>query len=214
MDTKLLKICVGAGAIFSGGVGLGYLLGSHRQKEVIVYTPEPDVDEGEEKTDDQLQLDFELASVVENKDIEYIERETVVEKTTTTVKFDTSDDWNYEEEGKNRSPESPYILHYDEFIENELNFSQSTLTYFEGDNILCDEQDVPMYNHDEVVGELKFGHGSNDPNVVYIRNHHMKCEWEILYNPSSYEKEVLGLEAEKDLSDKGFKHGTPRFRME
>lgn len=126
-----------------------------------------------------------------------------------------TEDWDYYTELQKRGDE-PYIIHYDEFINDEMGYSQTTITYFEKDNILCDENDVPMYDWPKLVGKLEFGKGSNDPNVVYIRNPRLEMEWEVLYSSSSYAQEVLGLDAEDTITSKkkNLKHEVPRFRME
>ena len=131
--------------------------------------------------------------------------------------FDHDDDWNYEKETMTRTPGEPYVIHVDEFQGDEMGYdSQSTLTYYEKDGILTDEQNVPIYNPHQVVGELKFGHGSNDPNVVYIRNEKMKAEYEVLRDPSSYELEVLGYDAEEEMENelKHSRHQVMKFREE
>lgn len=123
--------------------------------------------------------------------------------------------WDYEQEVANRTQEAPYILHKDEFYADELEYSQTTLTYYAGDDILVDEEDKPIYNHAHIVGELRFGHGSGDPNVLYVRNDHMKAEYEILFDPGLYSVEVLGLEMEHNDRAEDVKHATPRrFRQE
>lgn len=125
-------------------------------------------------------------------------------------------EWNYELELNNRSEDIPYVLHYNEFFNEEMGFGQSTLTYYEGDDILTDENDVPIYNHSSVVGELLFGHGSNDPNVVYIRNEKLHAEYEVLREPGSYQVEILGADVETSYKEdlKHSKHQVPKFRPE
>jgi hypothetical protein len=131
---------------------------------------------------------------------------------------DANDDWDYEEERNNRSKHSPYVIHADEYQADEMGWdSQTTLTWYEGDEILTDSNDVPIYNPHTVVGDLKFGHGSGDPNIVYIRNERLEAEYEVIREEGSYEIIVLGgdgtgIEDEYEQSD--LKHSkTPlRFR--
>lgn len=124
-----------------------------------------------------------------------------------------NEDWNYTEELKHRSEERPYILHRDEFFSNENDYRQCSLTYYEGDNILCDEQDVPVYNPEKIVGELIFGHGSSDPSIVYIRNDRLEAEYEVILDHGYYQTEVLGHEIEDAVERNELKHGVQRFRM-
>jgi hypothetical protein len=80
-------------------------------------------------------------------------------------------------------------------MENEPDHIQHTLTYFEGDDVLTDEEDQPINETDDTVGNanlLKFGHGSKDNNIVYVRNEKLDLDFEITRSKGSYIKEVLG----------------------
>lgn len=127
------------------------------------------------------------------------------------------DGWDWDEERKFRERTSEdgigYIIHRDEFFNEESGYSQSTLTYYAGDEILVDEQEVPIYNHKAIVGELRFGHGSSDSNVVYIRNDRLKGEYEVIKDDGSYEIEVLGQQFEAAVSSSD-RRGVPKFRDE
>lgn len=128
----------------------------------------------------------------------------------------TDSEWDYEKELQTRTSSEPYVLHKDEFYANELDYVQVTLTYYNGDDILVDEDDTPVYNYHQVVGQTKFGHGSGDPNVVYVRNDKRKAEYEILFDPGMYSKEVLGLDIERNTRANDLRHSNhvPRFHME
>ena len=137
-------------------------------------------------------------------------KEQVVEVGTFPVAAD--EDWDYAEELKHRSKDKPYILHRDEFFSNESDYRQCSLTYYSGDNILCDENDVPVYNPEKIVGPLSFGHGSADPSIVYIRNDKLEAEYEVILEPGFYQTEVLGHEVEDGLAKDELKHFVQRFR--
>lgn len=128
-------------------------------------------------------------------------------------------DWNYEEEIARRElqPERPHIIHIDEFFESAGNdYRQHQLTYYAGDNILCDDNNVPMYNAKEVVGEIaeSFGHGSNDQNLLFVRNTVLDSEYEIIRDPGHYAVEVLGAEIEDgyETGDLKHSHSPHKFR--
>lgn len=123
-----------------------------------------------------------------------------------------NDDWNQEEEESARTNQEPYVLHKDEFWREEYGYDQLTLTYYAGDDILVDQEETPIYNHNSLMGPLTFGHGSNDQNVVYIRNDKLKAEYEILRDRGHYAIEVLGLEAEEKHDKASFKHSFTKFR--
>lgn len=110
---------------------------------------------------------------------------------------DKNDGWSYPAEMAKRSPDRPYIIHQDEFAGNETDYTQVTYTYYAQDQILTDEHDDVLNNVEELVGErnlTKFGHGTDDFNVLYVRNSKLELEFEICQLNKSYEQEVMGLE--------------------
>lgn len=119
-------------------------------------------------------------------------------------------DWDYDLELNNRDNETPYILHKDEFFNEEMGFRQTTVTYYAGDDIMADEQETPVYNYTQLMGPLKWGHGSGDPNVVYIRNEKLRHEWEVILHTGRFEVEVLGNEYVKELAEDELRHSTHR----
>jgi hypothetical protein len=105
-------------------------------------------------------------------------------------------EWDWHEERKSRSPDIPYVIHYDERYETE-GYSEVTLTFYDGDNVLCNERDeiVDPDDIDRLVGEknlYRFGHGSNDAAIVYIRNDQLEILYEVIKSPNSYAEEVHG----------------------
>lgn len=121
------------------------------------------------------------------------------------------DDWDYEEEVKHRTPHRPYVIHRDEFFsdDDDLNHHPHQLTYYNGDNVLVDEERKPIHNLVEVLGELKFGHGSDDPNVVYIRNEKLKADYEVCLDEGLYSVDVEGADME-DVLAKNIQHSAVR----
>jgi hypothetical protein len=127
----------------------------------------------------------------------------------------SDDGWDYERELKHRNESEPYVIHKDEFYADEKGYTQITLTYYSGDNIMVDEEDAPVYNHETIVGTLKFGHGSADPNVFYVRNDKRHAEYEILYDKGLFSQEVLGLEIENNERVHDLKHANvPKFKLD
>jgi len=224
MDDEILKprpdptVAI-VGAIALGiGFGIGYLLGK-RQQKFIHAVPAQDwdmsdlavVSDTEEETDTDIPDEF---SEVIEKGKTFIEQTLgePVEPEHRTI-FDTDSDgtvWNWEDETSKRTEEAPYILHQDEFITDEREYRQSNLTYYAGDDILVDEDNVPIYNPGVILGPLLFGHGSKDPNVVYIRNSKLLAEYEVIRDPGHYSVEVLGNEIEEQASTTDLKHSSDR----
>ena len=124
-------------------------------------------------------------------------------------------EWNYERELAGRSPTHPYVIHKDEFYGEELGYTQITLTYYEGDEIMSDEDDTPLYNYSSTVGPLLFGHGSGDPNVFHVRNDKLKAEYEVIHDPGHFAVAVLGLELENGPRVRDIKHsGYSKFQLD
>ncbi len=146
--------------------------------------------------------------------VEENERRAAVRRTTSI--FDgAGDEWDYKTEIENRNPERPYVIHVDEYMTDEMGWdSQSTLTWYDKDQILCDSHDHPIHNPNVIVGmPIRFGHGSNDPNVVYVRNEVLKAEYEILRDSGSYQEIVLGEQLEAAAESEHLRHSHQmRFR--
>lgn len=110
-----------------------------------------------------------------------------------------SGEWDYEDEQAKRdaNPDTPFVIEHDEFYNNETEYAQNSLTYFEGDDVLVDAADTPINDTDATVGDdnlTKFGHGSRDENIVYVRNDRLEVDFEIARSKGNYTVEVLGLD--------------------
>ena len=111
------------------------------------------------------------------------------------------DEFDYDEEVKKRTPERPYIITQEEYFLAEGGHEQVTITYYEGDDVLADERDQPVPEPDRVVGEdnlTRFGHGSKDKNIVYVRNERLGAEYEVVRSGGSFSREVLGFVEHSD----------------
>lgn len=103
------------------------------------------------------------------------------------------DNWDYQKELSRRSPTEPYVIHIDE--REEFEYEEVTLTYYEADDVLCNERDEIVEDREQTVGEKsldRFGHGSGDPSVVYVRNDSLETVFEVIKSPNSYAEEVHG----------------------
>lgn len=207
---------------FVAGVGVGYFVCSKRVK-TVEHTTEIDFKNVDEPNP-QLALDFARAvsEQAEHPSTPYVVSTKLhgheIEIKTTPLGEphdpepleETSDvpidAWNQEEEESERSPDSPYVLHGEEFYAGTNGFAQTCLEYFAADNVLCDENKVPIYNPEKVVGRLEFGRGSGDSDVVYIRNETLKAEYEVTRNHGSYQLEVLGIDIEEEAEEQDIRH--------
>jgi hypothetical protein len=127
----------------------------------------------------------------------------------------TNNIWQSDDEPRidtsNRDPERPYIITVAEFMANDMDYEQSTLTYFAGDNVVADEQSKHIPDIDRCVGLdnlEKFGVGE-DPNTLLIRNERLKMDFEVAKSDGKYAHEVLGL----SHSDDTFERTRARSRL-
>lgn len=122
-------------------------------------------------------------------------------------------DWDFKAEvaAREENPDKPYVISVEEFGENPQEYDQQTVTYYEGDDTLADSRNQPIEEIDSTVGDdnlERFGHGSNDVNVVYVRNERLELDFEVIRDPGYYVVEVLGL----DRPEKSLKHSQQRGR--
>lgn len=126
-----------------------------------------------------------------------------------------SQGWNYEEELAARSPDRPYVLHTDEFVENAMEFNQIDLTWFEGDRTMVEDlaQQAVHNWRTFLIDPLPFGWGSGDPEIVYIQNEERKTAYSISKDDRSW-AEMQGYEP--DMDEVTFRHSSPvrKFRPE
>jgi len=236
-------LAVGAAA-FSGGVALGHFLAQKKVQEKIDAEYNRIWHEELEKKRDQ-QNTLSVQEVIEEvnpaifKPVAATEEEirqiTEVELVSVDIHPEPSlvggeitsvrrifDDvipgWNWNEELNAREGQSIYIVTHSEYHGDDLEgFTQGTLTYYQGDDMLTDELNVPVVPYRKFVGScLNFGHGSGDPEIVYIRNETEKMEWEVILDTGRYEVEVLGMTVEDEYArkDEHLEHSVRRFRAD
>lgn len=108
--------------------------------------------------------------------------------------------FDYDEEKKLRTKDRPYVITHDEYFGAEFeDFDTIQLTYF-ADDVLVAEDDKPVDDVNGTIGDetlARFGHGSKDKNIVYVRNEKLQCEYEVTQSDQTY-LEALGLGPEPD----------------
>lgn len=110
--------------------------------------------------------------------------------------FDTKCRDLAEDEITNRDTSKPYVITDEEFTDSSSNYQQITLTYYDDDGVLADERDLPVDDIRGTVGEdnlTRFGEGSNDSRIVYIRNEHMDVDFEVVLHSGNYAEIVHGI---------------------
>lgn len=116
------------------------------------------------------------------------------------------DEWDWAKERAQRSPLKPYVIHREERDEQDA-YDAVTFTYYEADDVVCNERDevIPSEDRERIFGEAnleKFGHGSDDSAIVYVRNNQLEMDIEIVRSPNSFAEEVHGFEPEIKHSDR------------
>lgn len=157
------------------------------------------------------------AGVTVTQTSETVEQEDGSEKTEETTVTNIflngqplDENFDYEAEVAKRREGAPYVITQEEFFENEVDFNQISCTYYEGDDVLADEQDSVIDDVEGNVGETnlkRFGHGSKDRHIVYVRNNLRGNDYEIARSRGKYTKEVLGMDDEDTVPQRRFRPG-------
>lgn len=90
----------------------------------------------------------------------------------------------------------PYLISVEEFHSTETEWDKSSISYYEDDDTLTDENDMPVSDIEYLIGEKHldfFGIRSGDPNQVFIRNPQISTDYEVTRNLGSYTEIVLGV---------------------
>lgn len=147
------------------------------------------------------------------------EEEVVVEKTNNIFvngePFDPDENtFDLEAEVELRKSMVCYVVSEDEYTSNDEHYDQTTMTYFVYGDTLIDEDEKVIDDVEQTVGRenlSRFGHGSGDPDVVFVVNEARHMAYEILRSEGSYDEEVLGLTP--DSLEHSFEDRRPRRRQ-
>lgn len=86
---------------------------------------------------------------------------------------------------EDHSIEAPYVISPEEFGEMD-GYTQISLTYFEDDDILSDENGVIIDDPEEIVGDALNHFGDYEEDSVFVRSDPKRCDYEILKDLRSY----------------------------
>lgn len=97
----------------------------------------------------------------------------------------------------------PYIISEEDFIDpnSYVEFDRNTLLYYEEDDVLATDRDEVIQNVEEIIGSqalTSFGYGSNNKDVVFVRNVKLGCNFEVIREEGSYQEMVLGIPMDDD----------------
>lgn len=107
----------------------------------------------------------------------------------------------------------PFIISRDSFENEYEDFSKNSLVYFEDDDVLTDDHDEVILDVDKTIGTEalnNFGEGSDDEDIVYVRNLSSSCDYEIVREHTSYQENVLGL---SPVGDEKYKKALDYFNI-
>lgn len=95
----------------------------------------------------------------------------------------------------------PYVISEDEYMYPTVfkEFEQSTLIYYESDDVLATDRDEVIKDVDELIGPsalTRFGEESGSDDVVFVRNIRLSTNFEVVREKGSYQELVLGIEDE------------------
>lgn len=101
-----------------------------------------------------------------------------------------------------RNRNEPYIISVKEYMEDRDDHDKITITYFEDDDVLCDEREEVIPNVEATVGSnalTSFGELSEDSKIVYVRNERTSTDFEVIRDTRSYAEVVLGFKEDKGV---------------
>jgi hypothetical protein len=90
----------------------------------------------------------------------------------------------------------PYLISLEEFNTTETEWDKESITYYEDDDTLTDENNMPIADVEYLIGEKHldfFGIRSGDKNQVFVRNPNISTDYEVTRNMGSYTELVLGV---------------------
>lgn len=221
LDTKwAVPTLVGISGVTAGFV-TGYFVGRKAVPQEVIHYDITNI-HNDEKDEPNIMYDAEHEALLSEGDKEFSDEEEevgpvvlehIVEEThieSINIFAPSLAAWDEEAEAASRVAGEPYIIHRDVFIENENDWTQNTVTYYVGDDIMADEMETPVYAYAKLMGPLHFGYGSEDPSVVYIRNEKERREWEVIKHTGRYEVEVLGHTIEHEYEEADLQHSNHR----
>lgn len=158
--------------------------------------------EGEYSSPETVPVDYE--NVLEG--LEYIEpEESVIEEDEWVEEETTEEDEVVEsihKQNYDRNRNEPYVISVKEFMEDRDEYDKITITYFEDDDVLCDEREEVIPNVEATVGSnalTSFGELSEDSKIVYVRNERTSTDFEVVRDTRSYAEVVLGFKEDKGV---------------
>ncbi len=96
-----------------------------------------------------------------------------------------------------RDNKTPYIISLKEFTEEHPEYDKISITYYEGDDSLIDEDDTEITDPGEILGlswSGAFGIMSEDDDIVFVRNEVLGIDYEVLRDEKSWNEVRFGID--------------------
>lgn len=89
----------------------------------------------------------------------------------------------------------PFVITLEQYGNDNEIVDTESLVYYSEDNVLVDNNEIPIDNEDYVIGDAlnNFGNGSQDPDIVYVRNVKTGCDYDVIRVHGSYQELILGV---------------------
>lgn len=81
------------------------------------------------------------------------------------------------------------VISLDEYADGMPHYDKVSITYYEGDGTLVDEREEQIDDIERTIGPDaldNFGNGSDDPDIVYVRNYKMATDFEVVRVEESF----------------------------
>jgi hypothetical protein len=103
-----------------------------------------------------------------------------------------------------RDPNGPYVISIDMFMEeyDDSPYQKVELTWFDGDEILVDSRNQIVPNVADLIGTNnlnRWGDGTTDPSMVYIRNERQGIDIELTRDDQTYSRAILGIPSDEEV---------------
>lgn len=147
------------------------------------------------------------------------DEEEPVDKTSTTLSIfdrtvpapDEEDDEDEDEDDYEVIEGAPFLIAEAEYFENEPEYMLDTLTYYELDDTLTDENNSQIDRVDETIGGRHlhmFKKSNTGKTSLYVRNDDHQTLYEIILVEQSYAAVILGMDEE----ELGLKEPKPKLK--
>ena len=120
--------------------------------------------------------------------------------------YPREDDYHEEDEKfvSRGDPNKPYIITSDQFYNEYDHYDKLTVYFFEEDDTLVDEREEIIDDPETVIGDIPAYYfaeaeyqDADDSNIVYIRNHKLATDFEVVRREDDYQGPIWGDEKER-----------------